>query len=107
MPGAGQIVIQRSGRYPERMVTVQLRDAKNIERFLIDHIVLPFEPRVGVPLYVWDRFEDPTKTSFLGFGRSKQKPRCFIPTKIWRYEVSLDEPSQSGIVYLAEEVKPE
>lgn len=89
------------------MVTVQLRDASNIERFLIDHIVLPFEPRIGVRMYVWDHFETPGKIGIFGFGRSKLKPRCFIPTEVYRYEVSLDEPSQSGIVYLAEEVKPE
>ncbi len=86
------------------MVTVQLRDERDPEVFLIDHIVLPFEPRIGIEIHVWDRFET-GKRGFLGFAR-KGKERCFVPTEILRYEVSLDEPGQSGIVYLAREVKP-
>ena len=86
------------------MVTVQLRDADDPEKFLIDHIVLPFEPRIGVPMYVWDRFEPPRKGIFNFGGQSK--PRCFVPTEVIRYDVSRDEPAQSGIVYLARETKP-
>ncbi len=86
------------------MVPVQLRDERDPDTFLIDHIVLPFEPQLGVEIHVWDRFE-PGRRGFLGFGR-KGRERCFIPTKILRYDVSLDEPAQSGIVYLAREVKP-
>lgn len=85
------------------MVAVQLRDADNPERFLIDHIVLPFEPRIGIPMRVWDRFENP-KTGFLGFG-SRKKARVFVATEVHSYDVSLDEPAQSGIVYLAREIK--
>jgi hypothetical protein len=85
------------------MVTVQLRDEKNPEQFLIDHIVLPFEPKLGIPIYVFDRFEQ-GKLSF--FSRNKIKQRCFIATEVLQYEISRDEPSQSGIVYLAREVKP-
>jgi hypothetical protein len=84
------------------MVTVQLRDANNSDRFLIDHIVLPFEPQLGVPIYVFDRF-DRTKNSFFNFG-SKAKRRCFVATEVLRYELSMDDPAQSGIVYLAREV---
>lgn len=84
------------------MVTVQLRDANDPDQFLIDHIVLPFEPKLGIPIYVWERFEPPTKT---GLFRKKAKARCFTPTEVLRYEVSLDDPAQSGIVYLGYESK--
>jgi len=86
------------------MVTVQLRDESNPERLLIDHIMLPFEPKLGTPIYVFDRFEQ-AKLSFFSF-RSKGKQRCYIATEVLQYEISLDDPAQSGIVYLAREVKP-
>lgn len=85
------------------MVTVQLRDEKDPDQFLIDHIVLPFEPQLGIPIYVFDRFEQ-GKLSFFNF-RNRVKQRCFVITEVLQYEISLDDPAQSGIVYLAHEVK--
>jgi hypothetical protein len=83
------------------MVTVQLRDAANPEKVLLDSIALPFEPRLDVPMYVWDYFKD-RKIGFF----TKRYERCFVITQVLQYEISIKEPDRSGIVYLAKEVRP-
>jgi hypothetical protein len=82
------------------MVMVQLRDIANQERILLENITLPFEPREGVPIYVWDHFEDRK----IGFWKRPFK-RGFVIDRVLQYEVSTTEPERSGIVYLAHEIR--
>ena len=87
------------------MVPVQIRDVDNPERFLIDYIELPYEPRAGIPIYVFDDFSTGPRGWLFGNHMNK-KARCIELTQLWRYEVSLKEPGKSALVFLGREVKP-
>lgn len=83
------------------MVTVKFVDSSNPDKVLLANISLPFEPRAGIPIRVWDYFTDRKKRLF-----EKRRERCFIVDDVYQYEISTEEPERSGIVYLAREVKP-
>ncbi|BAL87274.1 hypothetical protein AMIS_20540 [Actinoplanes missouriensis 431] len=82
------------------MVTVKFIDADNHQKVLLDSIKLPFEPRPGVRVEVWDKFID-RKVGFF----EKRNCRILMLVDVYQYEISTEEPERSGIVYLAREIK--
>lgn len=80
------------------MPKVQLRDASDPTRILVQTLDLPFEPLLNKPLYIRPFFED---------RMLRANPvRCYVLTDVYRYEVFENEPERSGISYLARQVPP-
>lgn len=70
------------------MPNVQLRDASNPDKILVNTMHLPFEPQPNKPIRVRRRPGD-------------SRTRGFVVTAVLQYEIVEDDPQQSGIVYLA------
>ncbi|WP_433730951.1 hypothetical protein ACQP2Y_21425 [Actinoplanes sp. CA-051413] len=70
------------------MPNVQIRDASNPDKVLVQTLHLSFEPRENRPIYVRRRYKD-------------TKNRGYLITGVLQYEIVEEAPEESGIVLLA------
>ncbi len=71
-----------------RMPNVQIRDASDTDKILVNTTHLPFELREQTPVWFFTRTGD-------------RKPRGFLITGILQYQIIETSPQESGIVYMA------
>lgn len=68
------------------MPKVQIRDAANHDKILVDTTQMPFIPQENKPIWIRQRARDTNSKGYLITG-------------VIQYEIVVDDPDESGIVF--------